>query len=126
MRINELEVTDRPPVKQPVEIPLNEPGGFNVVILNDPVTPAEVVVEALVSAVGLSRGDAMRRMMKAHRGGWRVVATYASSDVAETIAERIMAHAQSNTNYDHYRRYIPPRGYFDPWPLRAEVMEAGG
>lgn len=108
------------------EIPLNEPGGFNVVILNDSVTPFQVVVEAIMYAVGLSEDEATRRMMKAHRGGWCVVATYASADIAETVASKIMNHAKSNTNYDYIRPMIPPRGYHGPWPLTAEVMEAGG
>lgn len=126
--LNELEVKDpavvKPPARQTEEIPLNQPGGFNVIILNDPVTPAEVVVDAVSTAVGISREQAWSRMDSAHRTGWAVVATYAQSDVAETVAERIMQHARANTKYDHYRPYIPPRGYFDAWPLTAEVMEA--
>jgi ATP-dependent Clp protease adapter protein ClpS len=136
MKLHELsehEVIDRPkaPV-QPKEIELDKPGGFNVCVLNDQITPAEVVVEALMAAVGLSREAAMRRMMRAHRNGWHVVATYASADVAETIADRIMAHARGNTNYDHYRTHPaipanhPIKRHHGPWPLTAEVMEAGG
>lgn len=127
--LNELEVKEplvaKPPAKQTQEIPLNQPGGFNVIILNDPVTPAEVVAEAVAAAVGISQQQAWERMDSAHRTGWAVVATYAQADIAETVAERIMQHARANTKYDHYRPYIPPRGYFDAWPLTAEVMEAG-
>lgn len=134
--IKEEVVLDRPPVKQPKEIELDKPGGFNIVLLNDNITPYEVVLEALQSVLELSRQSAYERMMRAHRGGWHVVATYASSDVAETMAERLMDHCRSNTNYDYYRRdsndsLIPryphgPRGYHDPWPTTFEVMEAGG
>ena len=133
MRIDELEIVDRPPVKQPKEIELDKPGGFNVVLLNDSVTPYEVVLEALRSVLGLTEQNAYRRMMRAHRGGWHVVATYASADVAETVAERLMAHCRGNTNYDHYRtmRGIPqyprgPGGFQGPWPTQFDVMEAGG
>jgi len=114
------------------EIELDKPGGFNICVLNDPVTPAEVVVEALMFVLGLSQAAAMRRMMRAHKNGWHVVATYASKDIAETKAAQIMAHARSNTNYDHYRTHpmIPPthpiKRHNGPWPLTAEVMEAGG
>jgi len=130
--LNELEVLDRPPVKQPQEIELDKPGGFNVVLLNDNVTPFEVVLEALRSVLGLSEQGAFKRMMRAHRGGWHVVATYASSDVAETMAERLMSHCRDNTNYDHYRNMpgIPrapngPGGFKGSWPTTFEVMEAG-
>ena len=131
----EVMVIDRPKTGAPVhpkEMELNKPGGFNVVILNDEITPAEVVVEALMAAVGLSKAAATKRMLRTHRGGWFVVATYSSADVAETIAERIMQHARGNTGYDHYRTHPslpathPIRRHKGPWPLAAEVMEAGG
>jgi ATP-dependent Clp protease adapter protein ClpS len=131
--ISELEVVDRPPVRGVKEIPLNKPGGFNVVVLNDLVTPGEVVIEAMMSVLGLPRAEAMRRVMKAHKGGWAVCATYASADVAETKAELLMAHCRRNTNWDEYRTApgIPrypngPGGFKGPWPTTFEVMEAGG
>jgi len=125
--INESEVADRvrPKIKnQPV--PTQLPGGFTVYVLNDHITPFEVAVEAVMSAIGLSEAEARRRMMKAHRGGGYPVAAYASKDIAETKAQKIMVHAQQNTNYDHLRRYTNGgRGWNGPWPLHAEVMEAG-
>lgn len=131
--IKEEVELDRPPVKQPKEIELDKPGGFNVVLLNDNITPYEVVLEALQSVLGLSQQGAYKRMMRAHRGGWHVVATYASGDIAETMAERLTNHCRNNTNYDHYRtmRGIPrsprgPGGHQGPWPTAFEVMEAGG
>lgn len=120
--IDRPPVLDRPPVHQHQDVPLHLPGGFTVVILNDPVTPMEVVVEAVVAATRLSPDEAIRRMSRAHTQGWAAIASYASKDMAETIADRIMRHAQNNTKYDHYRPHIP---YNDPWPLHAEVMEAG-
>lgn len=123
--IRENTVLDRKPTVVPKEVELDKPGGFNVVILNDPVTPYQVVVEAIMHAVGLSESQAFKRMMRAHRRGWHVVATYASRDIAETVASKLEQHARANTNYDYMRPMIPPRGYYDPWPLTAEVMEAG-
>jgi ATP-dependent Clp protease adapter protein ClpS len=129
--IRENEVLDRPPVTIPKEIELDKPGGFNVMLLNDPVTPAEVVVEALMSVLGLSQQGAIKRMMRAHRGGWHVVATYASADIAESVANKLTNHCHHNTNYDHYRTNpnVPkyprgPGGYQGDWPTQFEVMEA--
>ena len=130
MRLSEIlkeegnEVIDRPPVHQKKEVPLHVPGGATVMILNDPVTPAEVVVEAIMYGTGLSSGEAIRRMERAHQGGWAPIASYGSRDLAETVAAKIENHARNNMRYDHYRSHIPPRGYFDPWPLTTEVMDA--
>lgn len=131
MKIRELfespEVVDRPPVRQQQEVPLHVPGGATVVILNDPVTPYEVVVEAVVAGTGLSADEAARRVHHTHREGWSPVASYASVDMAETVARRIEQHARSNNRYDHYRPYIPyrgRRGYNGEWPLTCEVMDA--
>ena len=115
------DVLDREKVTQKQEVPLHIPGGATVVVLNDHVTPFEVAVEAVVAATGLSTGEASKRMMKAHTQGWAAVAAYASRDIAETVASKIMQHARSNNNYDHYRQYTGHRG---PWPLHAEVMDA--
>ena len=54
-------VIDRPTARQRQEVPLYVPGGFTVVILNDPVTPFEVVIEAVVAGTRLSPGEAARR-----------------------------------------------------------------
>jgi ATP-dependent Clp protease adapter protein ClpS len=117
-------VTDRPPTHQHQQAPVHVPGGSTVVVLNDPYTPFEVAVEAVEHGVPLTKDEALRRMMKAHRQGWAAVASYASKDMAETVADRIQRHAHQNTNYDHYKRHIPPRGWSGPWPLHAEVMDA--
>jgi ATP-dependent Clp protease adapter protein ClpS len=122
--IENAEVVDRPPVRQQQEVPVNLPGGFTVMILNDNMTPAEVVVEAIVASTGLSESEATKRMMRAHRGGWAPIASYASKDMAETVADRMMRHAQQNTNYDHYRRHPHFRNFNGPWPLTAEVRDA--
>jgi ATP-dependent Clp protease adapter protein ClpS len=124
--IESAEVTDRPNVTQREEVPLHIPGGFTVCIRNDPVTPFQVVIEAVVAATGLSVGEATKRMMQAHTQGLAPVAAYASKDVAETKANQIEMHARRNQRWDELRPLIPPRGYFDPWPLQTEVLDAEG
>ena len=118
------EVVDRPPVHHQAEVPLHIPGGSTVMVLNDDKTPAEVVVEAIVHGTGMSPEDAFKRMMRAHRGGWAPIAAYSSKDLAETVADRIMRHAQQNTNSDHYRAHPHFRNFRGPWPLTVEVMDA--
>jgi ATP-dependent Clp protease adapter protein ClpS len=122
--IDKPPVVNKPPAQQPKEIPLNSPGGATVMILNDDITPAEVVVEAIMYGTGLPAGEAIRRMESAHQGGWAAIASYANRDLAESVAQKIESHAQNNDRYDHYRRHIPPRGHFGPWPLSVEVMDA--
>jgi ATP-dependent Clp protease adapter protein ClpS len=128
--IREAEVTDRPPVlnkppaAQKQEVPLHIPGGCTVMLLNDDKTPGEVVVEAIVAGTGMSQGEAFKRMMRAHRGGWAPIAAYASRDLAETVASKIERHAQQNTNYDHYRAHPHFKNFQGPWPLTLEVMDA--
>lgn len=125
MKLSEIQdVIDREKITTPVkkEVPLNEPGGFTVVILNDPVTPAEVVVEAIMHATGLPQNEAFKRMMNAHQNGWVPIASYSSKDIADTVASKIETHAYNNKNYDHYKQYTKHNG---PWPLTAEVMQAG-
>ena len=109
------------PAKQDQE----KPGGWTVMILNDGFTPHEVVVEAIVDVIGLNETQAYQRMMAAHQGGWAAIKSYGSKDLAETKAEQLMQHARSNTNYDHYRRHPHFKNFRGPWPLTAEVMEAG-
>ena len=124
MKIKELlenQVIDRNPVQQNQEVPLHVPGGATVMILNDDVTPAEVVIEAVVYATKLSSEEAARRVFQAHTAGWTPVASYASRDMAETVANKIEQHARQNTRYDRYRQYV---NYYEPWPLAAEVMDA--
>lgn len=111
------------PVATPVEVPMDKPGGFTVVLLNDPVTPFEVVIEAIMYGASLSEAEAIKRMMKAHRNGWSPVAAYASKDIADTVANKIQIHARGNTRFDKYRVLSNHKG---PWPLTAEVMESGG
>jgi ATP-dependent Clp protease adapter protein ClpS len=85
-------------------VPLETPGGANVGILNDPVTPFNVVVEAVMAGTGLSESEATRRMVQAHTTGRAAVASYASRDLAETVAGRIEANAR-------------------PWTLATYVVE---
>lgn len=130
--LNEETVLKSPPVIQQKEIPLDDPTGWNVVLLNDPVTPFEVVIEALQTVLRITRDEAYRRMMKAHRSGWHVVATYGSEDIAETIRLKLETSCKNNKNYDHYRTMpgVPryprgPGGFSGPWPTQFDVMKAG-
>lgn len=124
--IENNEVIDRPPVRQREEVPLHIPGGFTVCIRNDPITPFQVVIEAVVAATGLSVGEAVKRMMQAHTSGLAPVAAYASKDIAETKANKIEQHARANTRWDEIRRHIPPNGYWNPWPLQTEILDSQG
>jgi ATP-dependent Clp protease adapter protein ClpS len=103
------------------EVPLYVPGGATVVVLNDQVTPFEVVIEAIVAGTKLSVSEATRRMMQAHTQGWAPVASYPTVDIAETVAYNIETHAANNDRYDQYKRVQNWRG---PWPLTCEVMDA--
>lgn len=124
MKLTEvIDAPERVKEKQTAEekFPLKVPGGATVMILNDPITPAEVVVEAIVYGTGMPASLAMKRMMQAHLGGWAPIASYASKDIAESVAAKIENHARNNTKYDHYRKYVK---HFGPWPLAVEVMDA--
>lgn len=124
VQIVENAVLDRPPVTAKQETPYDCPGGATVMILNDDKTPYEVVVEAIVAGTGMPPREAFDRMMRAHSGGWAPVASYASVDLADTVASKIMAHAKQNTKYDEYRKHPHFKGFTGPWPLYAEVMDA--
>jgi ATP-dependent Clp protease adapter protein ClpS len=119
--IAEAETLDRKPSHANKEVPLHVPGGATVVVLNDPVTPFEVVIEAIVHGTHLSVAEASKRMMAAHKNGWAAVASYPSRDIAETVASKIEEHAAHNPNYDAYKPQSPHKG---PWPLTCEVMDA--
>jgi len=124
MRLNEIAeetVLDRPPSTDKQDAPLYVPGGATVVVLNDNVTPFQVVIAAIMHGAGLSKFAATKRMMQAHRGGWSAVASYASRDLAETVASRIEEHAAGNTDYDMLKPMVSHRG---PWPLTCDVMDA--
>lgn len=120
------EIVDTPTrAKVKVAEPVYRPGGATVVILNDDYTPFEVVIEAIVASTNLSESEATKRMMAAHNKGWSPIASYASKDVAESVAAKIEAHARSNKNYDHYRQHPHFKKFGNgPWKLAAEVMDA--
>src|SRR5271167_199009 len=118
---HDADVIDRTPTQQRKEVPLHVPGGATVVVLNDKVTPFEVVIEAIMHGTRLSEAEATRRMMAAHKNGWAAVASYGSRDLAETVAHNIEEHAAHNPNYDHYKPHVPHKG---PWPLTCEVLDA--
>jgi ATP-dependent Clp protease adapter protein ClpS len=121
MENNNTTVIDRPTVvvdKFPIEVP----GGATVMLLNDPITPGMLVIEAIVASTGLSHSEAIRRVMTAHKGGWSAIAAYGSRDIAETIAAKIVHFVQTNQHYESYKQITKHTG---PWPLTVEVVEAG-
>lgn len=124
-QLSENELLDRIRQLANVEAPSKKPGGWTVMILNDDKTPAEVVIEAIVDVMGMSASQAYQKMIQAHKGGWAAIKSYGSKDLAETKAEELMAHARANDGYDHYRTHPHFRNFQGPWPLTAEVMEAG-
>jgi ATP-dependent Clp protease adapter protein ClpS len=123
---NELLDRERQRQLQTTEVPDEAPGGWNVMILNDDITPFQVVVEAVAKGTGMSEGEAFHIMRRAHQGGWSPVKAYASRDLAETVADAIMTSARTNDQHDDKRRATNGgRGWTGPWPLQAEVMKAG-
>lgn len=124
MKLNEIhgvDVLTAPPKVHTNDEEDKKPGGATVMVLNDPITPGMLVLEAIVSATGLSQAEAMKRVMKAHQGGWAAIETYASKDMAETVAKKILDYVHSDTKYDDYRQFTNHKG---PWPLAVEVVDA--
>ena len=121
MKLEELVTIEKPPAAQKKDAPAEVPGGATVMLLNDDKTPFEVVIEAIQYGTGFSAAEAMKRCMRAHTGGWCPIASYGSADIAQSVADKIMRHAQGNGNYDHYRPLVNHQG---PWPLTCEVMDA--
>ena len=69
IREAESDVIDKPKTVAPPaekEKPTDKPGGFTLMILNDGFTPFEVVIEAVVSVVGLSRDRKSTRLNSSH------------------------------------------------------------
>lgn len=123
---NELLDRERERLVQKREVPDAPPTGFNVVVLNDHITPFQVAIEAVAHGARLSPDEAQRRMTEAHTRGGSVVGVYGTLDIAETVADRIMSHARSNDRHDDMRPYTNGgRGWSEPWPLHAEVRIAG-
>jgi len=114
------EIVDIEKKSKVSDAPVEKPPGWNVVILNDDTTPAEVVVEAIVDSTDLTPHQAIERMMTAHSGGWAVIKSYHSADVAEQVAHNIQVHAENNTKYDHYKEHLGHKG---PWPLTTDIQE---
>lgn len=67
------ELLDHDTKSKSKEEELNAPGCYNVYILNNDVTPFDVVFEALVEAANLNPGDAFARLLTAHTKGWSLL-----------------------------------------------------
>jgi ATP-dependent Clp protease adaptor protein ClpS len=73
---------------RPVEtIKVERPRLHKVILINDDYTPRDFVVIVLQGEFRLSKDQAMRVMMTAHRKGACMIAVY-PKDVAETKASR--------------------------------------
>ena len=121
MKLTELTVTDKPPVKEPAKEADKKPGGANVMLLNDPKTPGMLVIEAVCHATKIGTEEAIRRVLKANKEGWSIVATYGTRDQAETVAKKILDYVHGDNRYDMYRSIVKHTG---KWPLAVEVMDA--
>lgn len=118
---NNQQVIDRVVAPVATEAPIEVPGGATVMLLNNHVTPFEVVLEALMFGTGLAHAECYRRMMKTHTNGWHPIASYGSADIAQSVADKITRHAAANGTYEKYRPIVKHSG---PWPLDTEVMDA--
>ena len=61
---------------------VKEPGKFNVVVLNDDVTPMEFVIALMVTVFGRSETDAVALTMKIHNEGSAIAGVY-TYEIAE-------------------------------------------
>jgi len=93
-------------VKERSELKKQEPGLFNVILLNDDYTTMEFVMQILETLFHKSPAEAYRIMMHVHRGGRGLAGVY-TYEVAETKAEQVASLASD-------------AGF----PLRATIEEA--
>jgi ATP-dependent Clp protease adaptor protein ClpS len=78
------DITTKPRIKTRART--ERPRLFKVILLNDDYTPREFVVVVLKGVFAMSRDQAYRVMMTAHKLGACVVAVY-TKDVADTKAK---------------------------------------
>ena len=93
-------------LKDRAEIKNQEPGLYNVVLLNDDYTTMEFVLEILETLFQKSPAEAFGIMMNVHRNGRGLAGVY-TWEVAETKADKVASLAAE-------------AGY----PLRATIEEA--
>jgi ATP-dependent Clp protease adaptor protein ClpS len=74
---------------------LRGPGKWNVLMLNDDVTPMEFVVQILISVFGLSQDQATHVMLEVHEKGRSIAGAYmyeiAEQKTNETLNSARMA-----------------------------------
>ena len=75
------EIVDKPRTK--VELKVERPKLYKVILVNDDFTPREFVVEVLKAIFRTSADQASRIMITAHQKGSCVVAVFAK-DIADT------------------------------------------
>lgn len=122
--IKEAEVIDRPPelVRQPDEVSA-QPPKYGVFIHDGDVI-GQVVEEALMAVLKWSVEKARRVTMSVPTslGGRALVASYASRDMAETVAQAIHDHAASNQRWNDAKRFLHVVGDWD-LDVTAEQIE---
>jgi len=124
--LTEDEVLDRirKLANVPAKEPAKKPGGYTLVLINDPEVNGYLVLEALESVLKMTREIAMKKVKAAHNYGMSALVAYSSKDIAETKAQQIRDHVQSNQG--PAASVIPP-GITDQRQreVTIEVREAG-
>lgn len=78
-------------IDEKIEITVKEPGKYNVIFLNDDVTPMEWVIEVLVNIFKYSQENATELTLEVHNDGSAVVGTYSYEIAEQKCAEVITA-----------------------------------
>jgi len=96
-----------------------KPGGWNLVLYNDSITPGQAVYEGLQSVLGMNEGEINRVIYECHSRGKSVLATYAIEDKALKMRDQLKHSIDNNRNYPG------GNGTYGPWNVRLEVLKAG-
>lgn len=92
-------------VKERQNARVKEPRRYKVLVLNDPMTSADFVVQILQIVFFKSLEDAKEIMLKAHHEGSAVVGVY-SYDIAKSKVEKAMERSHS-ASYPLKFTYMP-------------------
>lgn len=98
-------VQERTAVKERQDTRLKEPRRYKVLVLNDPVTAADFVVQILQTIFFKSVEEARQIMLKAHHEGDALVGVY-SYDIAKSKVEKALERSRS-ANYPLKFIYMP-------------------
>lgn len=89
-------VQERTAVKERQDTRLKEPRRYKVLVLNDPVTTADFVVQILQTIFFKSVEEARQIMLKAHHEGDALVGVY-SYDIAKSKVEKALERSRSES-----------------------------